>query len=167
MLSAWLVSPVPLFLFVSTLHSRLGSLRACLAVGRACAEVLYPSLRHDPLLLLVGMRTLINVYVPMSHRTCENASLPPFLLCLWYDAKRFDASLMLASVRPSSSRYHVACIACVALVNMFAAWVAQTPSFAPLRAWRGLPGAAVRGILVLAIAGVALPIAHVAMRFAR
>ncbi len=58
-------------------------------------------------------------------------------------------------------------IACVGLVNLVAACVAHIPRLSPLKAVTGIPGAAARGLLAVGVGGVALPLAHLAMRFAR
>jgi hypothetical protein len=64
-------------------------------------------------------------------------------------------------------RYYIVAIACVGLVNLVAACVAHTPRLSPLKAVTGIPGAAARGLLAVGVGGVALPFAHLAMRFAR
>lgn len=51
----------PLFASVPSNNS-LGGLRLCLEVGRAAAEILCPSLRHDPVLIILGFRTVAAMY---------------------------------------------------------------------------------------------------------
>jgi hypothetical protein len=74
---------------------------------------------------------------------------------------------LCSCVSVTRRRYYIVAIACVGLVNLVAACVAHIPRLSPLKVLTGIPGAAARGLLAVGVGGVALPFAHLAMRFAR